>query len=237
MDTMHAWALWRLVMFGLIALPFLVAAVVVGFRQSLADSSISSAGPETRTHPPRLRDPACGAGTLTQPQKYVPSTHQWWSGARPRHEASRRRVAQRSMAARGLPRACRHPGGFVASDNPKAVPMSNHKHSMLIFGAPAAIRPRGMPAGMAGSSRTFVDDVGAGSSQVSVETVAANLRTVMAQVEELIEWPGIGRKTWCCSCGRQSCDLRRRVGWSPRHGRRHEHQDNADSAPGATSRE
>jgi hypothetical protein len=60
---------------------------------------------------------------------------------------------------------------------------------MLIFGAPAAFRPRGMPAGMAGSSRALVDDVGAGSSQVSVDTVAANLRTVMAQVEELM-WSG-----------------------------------------------
>jgi hypothetical protein len=64
--------------------------------------------------------------------------------------------------------------------------MSNHKPSMLIFGAPAAFRPRSMPAGMAGASRALVDDVGTVASQVSVETAAANLRTVMAQVEELL---------------------------------------------------
>ena len=64
--------------------------------------------------------------------------------------------------------------------------MSSHKHGMLIFGAPAAIRPRGMSAGMAGSSRTFAEDVGAGSTQVSVEAVAANLKTVMDQVGELV---------------------------------------------------
>ena len=46
MDTMHAWALWRLVIVGLIALPFLVAAVVVGFRQSHVDGSILSSGPD-----------------------------------------------------------------------------------------------------------------------------------------------------------------------------------------------
>jgi hypothetical protein len=64
--------------------------------------------------------------------------------------------------------------------------MSNHKHNMLIFGAPPAIRPRGIPAGMAGSSRTFIEDVGAGSTQVSVEAVAANLRRLMDQVGELV---------------------------------------------------
>ena len=57
MDTMHAWALWRLVMVGLIALPFLVAAVVVGFRQSLADSSISSAAPDDKNASPEIAGP------------------------------------------------------------------------------------------------------------------------------------------------------------------------------------
>jgi uncharacterized protein YpmS len=33
MDTIHNWALWRLLFIALIALPFLVAAVVVGFRE------------------------------------------------------------------------------------------------------------------------------------------------------------------------------------------------------------
>ncbi len=45
MDTMHVWALWRLLMLALIALPYLVAAVVMGFRQSHGDSSTSGARP------------------------------------------------------------------------------------------------------------------------------------------------------------------------------------------------
>ena len=64
--------------------------------------------------------------------------------------------------------------------------MSNHKPDLLIFGAQAAFRPR-MPVGMAGANRTFVDDVGVVPTQVSVETVAANLRTVVEQVGELIQ--------------------------------------------------
>jgi hypothetical protein len=51
MDTMHAWALWRLLMIGLIALPFIVAAVVIGFRQSHAGNSISGAGPDDKSAP------------------------------------------------------------------------------------------------------------------------------------------------------------------------------------------
>lgn len=58
MDTMHAWALWRLVMIGLIALPFLVAAVVAGFRQSHADSSISSAEPDDKSGSPEIAGPS-----------------------------------------------------------------------------------------------------------------------------------------------------------------------------------
>ena len=57
MDTMHAWALWRLLMIGLIALPFLVAAVVVGFRQSHADDSISSAQPDDKSGSPEFSGP------------------------------------------------------------------------------------------------------------------------------------------------------------------------------------
>jgi hypothetical protein len=63
--------------------------------------------------------------------------------------------------------------------------MSNHKPSMLILGAEAALRPR-MPTGMEGSSRALVYEAGAGSSRVSVETVAANLRAVVEQMGHLI---------------------------------------------------
>lgn len=58
MDTMHAWALWRLVMFGLIALPFLVAAVVVGFRQSHADGSISGTGSDDKSASAEISGPS-----------------------------------------------------------------------------------------------------------------------------------------------------------------------------------
>jgi hypothetical protein len=64
--------------------------------------------------------------------------------------------------------------------------MSNHKPGLLIFGAVPAPRPRGLPFGMAGSSRALVDDVGVGSNRVSVETVAANLRAIIDQVGNLI---------------------------------------------------
>jgi len=63
--------------------------------------------------------------------------------------------------------------------------MSNHKPSMLIFGAEAAFRPR-MPTGMEGSSRALVYEAGAGSGRVSVEMVAANLRAVVEQMGHLI---------------------------------------------------
>lgn len=48
MDTIHAWSLWRLLMIGLITLPFLVAVVIVGFRQSNADGSNAGAGHDDR---------------------------------------------------------------------------------------------------------------------------------------------------------------------------------------------
>jgi hypothetical protein len=47
MDTIHAWALWRLLMLALIALPFLVAVVVVGFRQGHADGRNAVAEPSS----------------------------------------------------------------------------------------------------------------------------------------------------------------------------------------------
>jgi hypothetical protein len=138
----------------------------------------------TRAHHQRFRDPARGAGTLTHPWKRVPSTCQRWSSARPKHEpvagGHRGRWQRGAHAARAVIQE--------ASSPPitQGIPMSNRKPSMLIFGAPAAIRPSGMPAGMAGSSRTFVGDVGTGSTEVSLEAVAANLRTVVDQVEELV---------------------------------------------------
>lgn len=69
MDTMHAWALWRLLMIGLIALPFLVAAVVVGFHQSHADGSISSAGPDDRSAPPEISGPGAWGRDVDAPVK------------------------------------------------------------------------------------------------------------------------------------------------------------------------
>ncbi len=48
MDTIHTWALWRLLMIGLITLPFVVAAVVEGFRKSNADGSNAAAGHDNR---------------------------------------------------------------------------------------------------------------------------------------------------------------------------------------------
>jgi hypothetical protein len=43
MDTMHNWALWRILFIALLALPFLVSAVIVGFRQQHAKDSNASA--------------------------------------------------------------------------------------------------------------------------------------------------------------------------------------------------
>ena len=58
MDTMHNWALWRLLIIGLIALPFLVAAVVAGFRQGRADDAISSDGPDDKSASPEISGPS-----------------------------------------------------------------------------------------------------------------------------------------------------------------------------------
>ncbi len=46
MDSMHNWALWRLLLIALIAFPFVVAVVVEGFRQRHAEGSIPSAKPD-----------------------------------------------------------------------------------------------------------------------------------------------------------------------------------------------
>jgi hypothetical protein len=43
MDTIHNWALWRLLFIALIALPFLVAAVAVGFREQRGKAENASA--------------------------------------------------------------------------------------------------------------------------------------------------------------------------------------------------
>jgi hypothetical protein len=67
MDTMHAWALWRLLMVGLIALPFLVAAVVVGFRQSHADGSSSGAGPDDTSASPEISGPSAWGSNVDAP--------------------------------------------------------------------------------------------------------------------------------------------------------------------------
>jgi hypothetical protein len=72
MDTVHAWALWRLVMFGLIALPFLVAAVVVGIRQSHADSSISSAAPDDKTASLEIAGPGAWGRDVDAAAEAVP---------------------------------------------------------------------------------------------------------------------------------------------------------------------
>jgi len=64
MDTMHNWALWRALVIGLIALPFLVAAVVAGFRQSRADAPISSDGPDDKSASPEISGPSAWGGDV-----------------------------------------------------------------------------------------------------------------------------------------------------------------------------
>ena len=44
MDAMRDWLLWRSLLFAVIALPFIVAAVVTGFRDRRADGSNVDAG-------------------------------------------------------------------------------------------------------------------------------------------------------------------------------------------------
>ena len=46
---MHPWALWRLLMIGLVALPFLVEVVVAAFRQRRTDAPTAMSGSEDRT--------------------------------------------------------------------------------------------------------------------------------------------------------------------------------------------
>ena len=48
MDIVHNWALWRLLVVALIALPFLVAVVVSGLRQRHVDGANASAGHDDR---------------------------------------------------------------------------------------------------------------------------------------------------------------------------------------------
>ena len=43
MDTMHNWALWRFLMITVIALPFLVAALLHGLRKQRRDASVIGA--------------------------------------------------------------------------------------------------------------------------------------------------------------------------------------------------
>ena len=64
MDTMHNWALWRLLIIGLIALPFLVAAVVAGFRPSRADAPISSDAPDDKSASPEISGPSAWGGDV-----------------------------------------------------------------------------------------------------------------------------------------------------------------------------
>jgi hypothetical protein len=52
MDSMHSWALWRLLLMALIALPLLIAVVIAGLRQphdrnskAKAEHHAGSAGP------------------------------------------------------------------------------------------------------------------------------------------------------------------------------------------------
>ena len=67
MDTMHNWALWRLLIIGLIALPFLVAAVVAGFRQSRADAPIYSDGPDDKRASPEISGPSAWGSDVATP--------------------------------------------------------------------------------------------------------------------------------------------------------------------------
>lgn len=49
MDTMHNWALWRLLMIAVIALPFLVAVLLPGFWKRRSDASPIGATPVDKT--------------------------------------------------------------------------------------------------------------------------------------------------------------------------------------------
>ena len=114
--------------------------------------------------------------------------------------------------------------------------MSNYKPGMLIFGAMPAPRLRGMPSGMEGSSRAIVDDVGLGSSRVSVETVAANLRAVIEQVGHLIR----AAQEPAGELGVAHVDVNLAIaadgfGCSPWNGQQHERQGNPDGAAATAS--
>jgi sarcosine oxidase gamma subunit len=49
MDTLHNWALWRLLIISLIAFPFLVAALAAGFRRRVEDAASADARSEDGT--------------------------------------------------------------------------------------------------------------------------------------------------------------------------------------------
>jgi hypothetical protein len=71
MDTIHAWALWRLVMIGLVALPFLVAVVVASFRQRRTDAPNATSGLADRSAPTAIWGPdawhVSGEGRVENP--------------------------------------------------------------------------------------------------------------------------------------------------------------------------
>jgi hypothetical protein len=57
MDTLHNWVLWRLLVIGLIASPFLVAAVIAGFRQRRTDATNAASGSDDRSAHPAISGP------------------------------------------------------------------------------------------------------------------------------------------------------------------------------------
>ena len=88
MDTMHNWVLWRSLLFALIALPFIVAAILRRLLQQRSQppmeaSNGSSRVDETPTYESvitRLRGPAHGASQVTEGLK--------WPVAKPRGRSS-----------------------------------------------------------------------------------------------------------------------------------------------------
>jgi len=72
MDMMHSWAIWRILIIGLIALPFLVAAMVTGFLQRNTKAS-SNAGHADNRASSEVSGPTMWGKQAAEPmeQQYV----------------------------------------------------------------------------------------------------------------------------------------------------------------------
>jgi len=58
MDELHGWVLLRLLVIALITLPFVVAAVVAGFRQRRPDAVNAASQSDDRSVPPAIAGPS-----------------------------------------------------------------------------------------------------------------------------------------------------------------------------------